>query len=158
MGTTVSVHITSNLSYPHDYDPTTRNDIPTAIIHVMNRIAKAVGWGFLIYAVMYLVWSGLVIYGLSLGYVSLIIRLLVLFVITTIAARAMRLSNWRDVLPFSIGWALVAATLDALYLVPFSGWALYSSLSVWIGYALVAVLPIFGLSMRRLPFVSQRTD
>lgn len=124
----------------------------------MNRVAKAVGWGILIYAVMYLVWSGLVIYGLSLGYLSLIIRLFVLFAITSLAARAMRLTNWRDLLPFSLGWALVAIVLDAIYLVPFSGWALYASLSVWLGYALVVALPILSLYTRRSAAASQRYD
>jgi len=115
----------------------------------MGWFSKAIGWGIVIYAVMYLVWSGLVIYGLSLGYLSLIVRLLVLFFLTMIAARSLRLSDWKDVLPYSALWAIVAAILDGLYLVPFSGWGLYSSLSVWFGYALIIILPLVSIVWRR---------
>ena len=111
-------------------------------------VLRTIGWGILIYAVMYLVWSGLDIYGLSLGYLSLTVRLIVLFGMTTIAARALRFSTWKDVVPHSIGWALTAIVLDALFLVPFSGWELYSSWSVWLGYALIVVFPLIPLRKR----------
>lgn len=114
----------------------------------MNWIARAIGWGIIIYAVMYLVWSGLVIYGLSLGYLSLFIRLATLVVLTSIAARSLRLADWKDVVPYSIVWAVVGIIFDALYLVPFSGWGLYASLSVWIGYALIVAFPILSLFWR----------
>lgn len=103
---------------------------------------RALGWGVTIYAVMYLAWSGLVIYGYSLGMLSLVIRLAILFGITTIAARALRLSDWKDIIPYSVLWALVAVVLDAIYLVPFTGWSLYGSWSVWLGYALIVVFPL----------------
>lgn len=115
----------------------------------MGWFSKAIGWGIVIYAVMYLVWSGLVIYGLSLGYLSLIVRLLVLFFITMIAARSLRLADWKDVFPYSVVWAVVAAILDGLFLVPFSGWGLYTSLSVWFGYALIVILPLVSIFWRR---------
>lgn len=114
----------------------------------MTSLFRTIGWGILIYAVMYLVWSGLVIYGLSLGYLSLILRLVVLFAVTMIAARTLRFSTWKDILPHSIGWALTAIVLDALFLVPFSGWELYASWSVWIGYALIVVFPLIPLRKR----------
>lgn len=102
----------------------------------------ALGWGIAIYAVMYLLWSGLVIYGLAAGVLSLIVRLIALTVVTTIAARSLRLPDWKDLAPYTVSWAVVAILLDALFLVPFSGWALYATWSVWVGYALVAILPI----------------
>lgn len=108
----------------------------------MGWLTRAAGWGILIYAVMYLVWSGLVIYGLSLGLLSLAIRIITLALMTTIAARSLRRTDWKDILPFSISWAIAAAILDAVFLVPFSGWELYASWSVWVGYALVAIVPL----------------
>src|SRR3989344_3837706 len=80
----------------------------------MGWLTRAVGWGVVIYAVMYLVWSGLVIYGLSLGLLSLALRILTLVLITTIAARSLRRADWKDILPFSISWAIVAVILDAI--------------------------------------------
>jgi hypothetical protein len=112
-------------------------------------VAKAIGWGIVIYAVMYLAWSGLVIYGLSLGYLSLVLRLVVLYFITNIAARSMRLFNAKDLLAYAALWAIAAAILDAVFLVPFSGWGLYASLSVWFGYALIIAMPVAGSYWRR---------
>ena len=114
----------------------------------MPFLKKGLGWGVVIYAVMYLLWSGLVIYGLALGVVSLTVRILALTLVTTIAGKSLRLTNWKDLLPYSLSWAVVAILLDALFLVPFSGWALYSTWSVWVGYALVAIIPLFT-SFRR---------
>lgn len=111
---------------------------------------RASGWGIVIYAIMYLAWSGLVTYGLSLGVPSLLARLLILFVCVHIAVGTLRLSNWKDILPYSLVWALVAICMDALFLVPFTGWQLFASWSVWMGYAFVALLPTV------LPFLHRR--
>ena len=87
--------------------------------------ARALGWGIAIYAVMYLLWSGLVIYGLAAGILSLVVRLLALAAVTTIAGRAVRMTDWKDLAPYTIVWAVVTIILDAIFLVPFSGWSLY---------------------------------
>ncbi|MEK7155636.1 MAG: hypothetical protein AAB734_02045 [Patescibacteria group bacterium] len=105
----------------------------------------ALGWGIAIYAIMYLLWSGLVIYGLAAGVLSLVVRLVALAGVTTIAARSLHLPNWKDLVPYTISWAVAAVVLDALFLVPFSGWSLYATWSVWVGYALVAILPILPI-------------
>ncbi len=106
------------------------------------HIWRALGWGVVIYAVMYLAWSGMVIYGLSLGIVSLLARLFILALVTIIAARAMHFSDTKDLVGHALVWAAVAIGLDMVYLVPFSGWALYTSWSVWAGYALIVVFPL----------------
>lgn len=107
---------------------------------------------------MYLTWSGLVIYGLSLGVLSLAVRLVVLFACTRIAVNSLRLDNWKDILPYSILWALVAVLLDALFLVPFTGFELYASWSVWMGYSLVALLPLVHLYLHRRVSASTRVS
>lgn len=117
----------------------------------MKFFLGAIGWGVVIYALMYLLWSGLVIYGLAAGILSLVVRIGALATITTLAARSLHMPNWRDLLPYALSWAVCAVLLDALFLVPFSGWALYSTWSVWVGYALVAILPVITsfISFRR---------
>jgi hypothetical protein len=113
------------------------------------RFARgALGWGIAIYAVMYLLWSGLAIYGLSYGILSLTARILALVLVTTIAVRSLRLVTRMDVLPYSISWAVVAIVLDALLLVPFTGLGLYATWSVWAGYALVAFAPYLTFSLQ----------
>lgn len=112
----------------------------------MKYLRASVGWGVTIYAVMYLLWSGLVIYGYAAGLSSLGIRLLALALITSLAAQSLNVTNWRDALPFAISWAVCAAVLDAIFLVPFSGWEMYSLWSVWVGYALIVVFPMIVLA------------
>jgi hypothetical protein len=120
-----------------------------AIMHAMNSwLYRAIGWGVVIYAIMYLAWSGLVIYGYSLGFLSLAIRLAILFGITSLAAKSLRLMDWKDILPYSVLWAVTAIVLDAIYLVPFAGWALYGTWSVWLGYALIVVFPLIRPYLR----------
>lgn len=108
----------------------------------MQFIERALGWGVVVYAVMYLLWSGMAIHSLTTGYVSLAVRLAALVLVTTIAARALRATSRMDVAPYSICWALVAAALDAVIHVPFTGYTLYFEWSVWAGYALVAIVPL----------------
>jgi hypothetical protein len=117
----------------------------------MRFFLGAIGWGIVIYALMYLLWSGLVIYGFAAGMVSLIVRLAALAGITTLAARSLHIPNWRDLAPYTVAWALCAVALDALFLVPFSGWALYATWSVWVGYALVAIIPLLTSFRRSRP-------
>ncbi len=114
------------------------------------KYGALLGWGIVIYAIMSLAWSGLVIYGLVGGYFSVIFRLLILIIVTTIAGRSLRLYSWSDILPYSACWALTMGLLDAVYAVPFATWALYADWSVWAGYGLVAVVPLFSpLLLRR---------
>ena len=114
------------------------------------KYGALLGWGIVIYAIMSLAWSGLVIYGLVGVYFSVIFRLLILIIVTTIAGRSLRLYSWSDILPYSACWALTMGLLDAVYAVPFATWALYADWSVWAGYGLVAVVPLFSpLLLRR---------
>jgi len=123
---------------------------PAGVYDLCMRFAwGAIGWGIVIYAVLYLLWSGLVVYGFAAGYLSLAVRLLALALLTTVAARSFHFSNWRDLAPYTLSWAAIAILLDAVFLVPFSGWGLYAEWSVWVGYALVAILPI--LTSRKVP-------
>lgn len=111
-------------------------------------IVRSLGWGIMVYAIMYLAWSGLVIYGFSLGILSLFARLAVLAIITGIAVSSLRLMDWKDVVPHASIWAIVAILLDGLYLVPFTGWGLYASWSVWFGYMLVILIPVVIVRVR----------
>lgn len=108
----------------------------------MNFVARVFGWGIVIYAIMYLLWSGLVLYGLASGVASLLLRIFALAFVTTLAARALHLPNWKDLAPYTASWAFISIALDALFLVPYSGWALYGNGSVWAGYILVAGIPL----------------
>ena len=107
----------------------------------MPFIQRAVGGGIAVYAVMHLVWTGLLTYGLGAGMFSLILRLITLALVTTLMTRSLRLVSRMDVLPYSAAWAVMAVILDGIFFVPLAGWALYATWTVWLGYALVVVIP-----------------
>lgn len=108
-----------------------------------------VGWGVVIYAVMFLLWSGFVTYGLAGNVFSRIVGLVVLVGVATIAGRALRLPIWHDILPYSLSWGVVVGLLDMLFSVPFGGWQIYADWNIWIGYALVVIVPLFAPLTRR---------
>ena len=101
------------------------------------------GWGVVIYSVIYLTWSGLVIYGLQNELYSRLISITVLIVISALAGRSLHTNSWKDILPYSLAWAAIVAAIDGLLAVPYAGWAIYSDLGVWVSYILVAVVPLF---------------
>ena len=110
------------------------------------------GWGIVIYALMYLIWSGFILYGFVQGVLPRLIGLLVLIVVATIAGRSLKFHSWKDVLPYSIAWAIIIGLLDAVFSVPYSGWQLYADWNVWVGYGLVALVPLLS------PYTRARTD
>jgi CTP:molybdopterin cytidylyltransferase MocA len=91
------------------------------------------------------------VYGWTAGIEPRIVEAIVLFVACIAAGQSLRMRNWKDILPYSIGWAAVAAALDAFLAARFQGWSLYSQWSVWLGYALIATLPLLSVYFRKEP-------
>jgi hypothetical protein len=106
------------------------------------KFGKLFGWGIVIYALMYLMWSGFITYGFVEGIWPRLIGLIALVCISLCAGLSLRLSSWKDILPYSFGWAIVLAGMDAVFSVPFSGWAIFLDYNLWFGYAIVAVVPL----------------
>lgn len=107
------------------------------------------GWGIVIYAIISLVWTGLMEYGWTDGFLPLIAEIVTLFVVCLCAGSSLKFRTWKDILPYSIGWALIAAALDAVFVVPVSGWGFFADWNVWGGYALIAIIPLFSTMLLR---------
>jgi hypothetical protein len=122
------------------------------------KYGKLLGWGIVIYAIMALAWSGLVIYGFAGTLAARLLELLVLAVVATIAGRSLPFHSWTDILPYSIFWAIEAVFLDAILNVPYAGWGMYADWNVWLGYALVAAIPLLAPRTRRMPEIKTRED
>jgi hypothetical protein len=115
------------------------------------RYGAIVGWGIGIYAVMALAWSALSVYGLTGTIVSRVTQLLVLIIVATIAGRSLRFHSWKDILPYSVLWALTAGLLDAFLNVPVAGWQMFADWNLWLGYTLVVIAPLLAPYTRPLP-------
>lgn len=107
------------------------------------------GWGIVIYAVLYLVWSGLVIHGLSDMFLSRILVIATLVALAAIATKSLRLFTERDVLPYAIGWVVIAGIMDAIFAVPSAGWRMYGDWNLWVGYILLLVVPLIVTAVVR---------
>lgn len=108
------------------------------------RVIYSLSWGIVIYALMYLAWNGFVLYGFAVGLMPRIFSLLILIMLATIAGRSLRFTSARDILPYSVGWMVIVGLLDAIYTVPFAGWMIYGDWNIWVGYLLVALVPLFA--------------
>lgn len=108
------------------------------------KYGALIGWGIAIYAMLSLLWSGFVIYGFTRGALPHILQFALLVLLCFVAGRSLNFRSWKDVLPYSLAWALEAIALDAILTVPFSGWALYSNATLWAGYAVVVVVPLIA--------------
>jgi len=107
----------------------------------MKQLGR-LSWGIVIYAIMYLCANGLATYGITGGLIPVLCKLVVLVAITTIAGRALTFRSWKDILPYSIAWMFIVIGIDALFTLPLAGPQMYGSPVIWIGYALVALLPL----------------
>jgi hypothetical protein len=116
------------------------------------RYGSLVGWGIVIYAIMFLVWNGLVQHGV-IGVPARIVLLLTLVIAATIAGRSLNFFSAKDILPYSFSWMIVIALLDAVYSVPSAGWLLYTDWNIWVGYILVVAVPLLApyTRMRQAP-------
>ena len=101
-------------------------------------------WGIVMYAIMFLLWSGLVLYGFAEGLWPRIFGLLVLISLALAAGRSLRLQLWKDILPYSITWTLTVALLDVIFSVPFTGWSLFGDWNLWVGYSMILLVPLFA--------------
>src|SRR3989344_1643213 len=102
----------------------------TMLLHTFNRFqwGRLAGWGITIYAIMYFVWSVFGLHGFVAG----------------IAGRSLHLKRWEDVLPYTMGWTLIAIVLDALVSIPVAGWGMYTDWNIWVGYALLLFVPLLA--------------
>ncbi len=113
------------------------------------NIRALVGWGIVIYAVLYLVWAGLAIHGLSGSYLARVAVLASLVAVAWIATLSLRLSTERDIAPYAFGWVVVAAGLDALLVVPGAGWGIYANWNLWVGYILLLCVPFIVMAISK---------
>lgn len=114
------------------------------------KFGSLVGWGIVLYAIMFLTFSGFVLYGFVGGWMPRVCALVILIIVATIAGRSLRAHTWLDILPYSISWMVIVGLLDAVFSVPYSGWHMYSDPNIWVGYLLVAVVPLLAPYTRRI--------
>jgi hypothetical protein len=107
------------------------------------RYGALISWGVVMYAIMFLLWSGFLMYGFVEGVAPRLTGLVVLIVLALTAGRSL------NILPYSLTWVVVVAILDIILTVPFTGWGLFSDWNIWVGYALIACVPLLSPLLKR---------
>ncbi len=110
---------------------------------------KLFGWGIAIYAAVFLAWSILVIHGFIEGLAPRALLAATLAAVLVVAGRDLRLHQWYDVLPYSIGWILIIIVFDLVCAVPVSGWEIWHDWNIWVGYLMVLLVPLLTVSPRK---------
>ena len=109
------------------------------------------GWGIVIYAVMYLAWSGLVLYGVSGGILARLFMLTLLVMVMTLAGRSLMRERWEDILPYSLSWLCIVFFFDIFFAVRTSGLEIFTDPNIWLTYALIVFVPIISPRSRLTP-------
>ena len=107
------------------------------------HIGKLFGWGIAVYAVMYLAVAMLALYGLAPSFLARTLALIILISLATMAGLSLKRHAARDILPYSLIWTLEVMGLDGLMSMPNTGLSIYLDWNVWVGYALVLIVPLF---------------
>ena len=115
------------------------------------ELGDRIGWGVVIYAVVFLMGAALHVYDVISLPMVLLCELAALVVVCIWAGTQLKFPLWKDILPYSIGWAIICIALDAIFQVPLEGWGFYAQWTSWIVYALVALLPLLSTFLRRKP-------
>ena len=114
------------------------------------QYGKLLGWGIVIYAVMYLLVAALSIYQMG-PFFSRVIALGAIIMLALFAGLSLRRHALWDIVPYSFVWMVQVILLDALMSVPFAGWQLYFDWNVWVGYGMVLIVPLFSVYLMRQP-------
>ena len=102
---------------------------------------------------MYLLVAAFSLYGMYPGLLSRMLALGALIALATLAGSSLNFHLKKDILPYSLVWVLEIAVLDALMSVPYAGWGLYLDWNVWVGYALVVLVPMFSVYLHQRPIL-----
>jgi hypothetical protein len=111
-------------------------------------LGARIGWGIVIYAIAFLAWAGMAIYGWTNGIGPDLVEFVVLLVVCIWAGSQLRSRTWKDILPYSIGWAVIFAALDSVFIVPLQSWAWFGGWMTWLTYLLVALFPLLCVYLR----------
>lgn len=103
---------------------------------------KVVGFGILNWVIAFIVASIFVAYKADSSLAAEIIipvavGITAFYLSTKLPARTMVES-----LCYSVGWVIIAAILDMVATVPFTGWEIFTEWHIWLGYGLIFIAPI----------------
>ena len=105
-------------------------------------------YGFLTYAVIFMLWAFLYTYGIAsvvvYGNTASVLNYIVIGVAVFTSARYVGIILWRDAFLYGAGWALMHFLLDVVYITPAAGFPALFTQSQFISYGIVLVAPLMS--------------
>lgn len=113
------------------------------------QMSRTLLWGIAIYAVMFLAANFVHMHAdWFIGW-DRIFMLGTLVITLAYATDALKARTLHDAIPHALAWTLVAMALDASFVLPQSDIAtLYGNSDTWVGYILLATLPLLFVHHR----------
>lgn len=105
------------------------------------RYAAVLGWGLVVYALLYALWSVFVLYGFVDTLAAHVAAWAVLAGVLVAVTRYSRV-NVRRALIYALGWAAIVIGGDILLSVPLAGWQIFAEWTQWVTYGLIVVVPL----------------
>lgn len=105
--------------------------------------------GVAIYASGVLVGQALYAFGIYDEGTIVIATLVVLTLFSFFAGMDLQARSIREVVPYSLCWAVIAIVLDVFLTVPVLGWGFMIALDTLGGYVIIALTPLLPLLFRR---------
>jgi hypothetical protein len=104
---------------------------------------RIIGWGFGIFAVIYLMMSALVAYGLENSLLAKLVGLTAVTLMAIWAGRSVKAVKILEMIKYSLGWTIIVFVLDLILTVPLTGWGVFSQWQILLSYLLLLVVPLF---------------
>lgn len=102
---------------------------------------KALGYGVALWVVMFVIVSALISFKAYQGAVMLVVVAIISGIISYVLAGYAKPAKANDALLYGVSWVVVGVVLDLLVTSRFNA-AIFSSWSLWLGYALVLLAPM----------------
>jgi len=104
---------------------------------------KIIGWGFTIFAIIYLVMSGFVAYNMQDSWLAKGVGLALVILLALAAGRNTKASLHWEMFKYSVGWTFIVLVLDLILTVPFNGWKIFSQWQIILSYFFLIIMPLF---------------
>ncbi len=105
---------------------------------------KLFGYGAAVWATAFIISTALMIYGMFNNVIAKAVLVLIVAGAVYLAGRGLNLDSVVSILKYSAVWFLMAVILDAIITVPFTGWGLFTQWNIWLGYAVILLVPLAG--------------
>jgi len=107
---------------------------------------KLFGWGALIWVVAYIIATAFVAYGIGEGLVMSGVIIVAVALAAYFAGRNVAAPSAGEMLKYSLGWVIIGLVLDGVLTVPFTGWEIFMSWEIWVGYAAILLVPLLSVN------------